>query len=89
MGDGLLRKTIIKETLLILSLSILGLACRFYTFEQKSLWIDEVYTFNDSRDGLKGQMKFYKENPTYLHPPCSTCSRMFSIPFQEWSATFV
>ncbi len=31
--------------------------------------MDEVYTFNDSRYDLKEQLKFYKENPTYLHPP--------------------
>jgi hypothetical protein len=42
---------------------------RFYSFDQKSLWIDEIYTFNDSRDDLKGQLKFYSENPTFLHPP--------------------
>jgi hypothetical protein len=42
---------------------------RFYTFDQKSLWIDEIYTFNDSRDDFKGQLRFYGENPTFLHPP--------------------
>ncbi len=42
---------------------------RFYTFDQKSLWMDEIYTFNDSRDNFKGQLKFYGENPTFLHPP--------------------
>jgi len=31
--------------------------------------MDEVYTFNDSRDDFKAQLKFYKENPTFLHPP--------------------
>ena len=31
--------------------------------------MDEVHTFNDSRDDLKGQIKFYRENPTFLHPP--------------------
>ncbi len=48
---------------------LIGFALRFYTFDQKSLWIDEIYTFNDSRDDLRGQIKFYKENPSYLHPP--------------------
>jgi hypothetical protein len=42
---------------------------RFYAFDQKSLWIDEIHTYNDSSDDLKSQLKFYKENPTYLHPP--------------------
>jgi uncharacterized membrane protein len=31
--------------------------------------MDEVYTFNDSRDDFKGQLRFYGENPTFLHPP--------------------
>jgi hypothetical protein len=48
---------------------VLGFALRFYTFDQKSLWMDEIYTFNDSRDDFKGQINFYRENPTYLHPP--------------------
>ena len=47
----------------------MGFALRFYTFDQRSLWIDEIHTFNDSRDGFKDQLKYYKENPTNLHPP--------------------
>jgi hypothetical protein len=47
----------------------MGFALRFYTFDQKSLWIDEIHTFNDSRDGIQNQLEYYKENPTYLHPP--------------------
>jgi len=58
-----------KEIFILILCFIVGFALRFYTFDQKSLWTDEVYTFNDSRDGLKDQMKFYKENPTFLHPP--------------------
>src|SRR5208337_1868069 len=59
-----------KKEILILTLCLLvGFALRFYTFDQKSLWMDEIHTFNDSRDDLKGQIKFYKENPSYLHPP--------------------
>jgi mannosyltransferase len=58
-----------KEVLLLLFCLLIGFALRFYTFDKKSLWMDEVYTFNDSRDNLKGQIKFYKENPAYLHPP--------------------
>jgi hypothetical protein len=58
-----------KEILILILCLIVGFALRFYTFDQKSLWMDEVHTFNDSRDDLKGQIKFYKENPTYLHPP--------------------
>ncbi len=58
-----------KESLVLLFCLLLSFALRFYAFEQKSLWMDEVHTFNDSRDDLKGQIKFYKERPTYLHPP--------------------
>ena len=47
----------------------MGLALRVYTFDLKSLWIDEIYTFEDSRDDLTGQLKFYKENPTFLQAP--------------------
>ena len=31
--------------------------------------MDEVHTFNDSRDDFRAQLRFYKENPTFLHPP--------------------
>jgi hypothetical protein len=58
-----------KEIFILLLCFIIGFALRFYTFDQKSLWIDEVYTLNDSRDNLKDQLKFYKENATFLHPP--------------------
>ena len=58
-----------KELLILILCLLIGFALRYYTFDQKSLWEDEIHTFNDSRDGLKGQLKFYKENPTYLHPP--------------------
>ena len=59
-----------KREILTLALCILiGFALRFYTFDQKSLWIDEIHTLNDSRDGIKNQLKYYGENPTYLHPP--------------------
>ena len=58
-----------KEILLLILCFLIGFALRFYTFNQKSLWFDEIHTFNDSRDDFKGQLKFYKENPTFLHPP--------------------
>jgi hypothetical protein len=59
-----------RKELLILGLCLLvAFALRFYAFDQKSLWMDEIHTFNDSRDNLKGQLTFYRENPTYLHPP--------------------
>jgi len=58
-----------KEFFLIILCLIVGFILRFYTFDQKSLWVDEVHTFNDSRDGIKDQIKFYKENSAFLHPP--------------------
>jgi 4-amino-4-deoxy-L-arabinose transferase-like glycosyltransferase len=58
------------KTFLLLGLLLLvGFALRFYTFDRKSLWMDEVYTYQDSRDGFKAQLNYYKEEPTYLHPP--------------------
>jgi len=58
-----------REIFLLIFCLLIGFALRFYTFDQKSLWMDEIYTFNDSRDDFKGQIKFYAENPTFLHPP--------------------
>lgn len=58
-----------KEILIVLLCLLIGFALRFYTFDRKSLWLDEVYTFNDSRYGFREQIAFYKENPTFLHPP--------------------
>src|SRR4030042_4855552 len=58
-----------KETIIFILCLIAGFALRFYTFDQKSLWIDEIHTYNDSRDGIQNQLKYYKEDPTYLHPP--------------------
>jgi 4-amino-4-deoxy-L-arabinose transferase-like glycosyltransferase len=62
-------KTNSKEITILVLCLLVGFALRFYKFDQKSLWMDEVYTFNDSRDDLTGQIKFYREYPTYLHPP--------------------
>ncbi len=61
-----------KETLILLLCLLClfaGFALRFYNFDKKSLWMDEIHTYNDSRDDFKGQLRFYKENPTFLHPP--------------------
>ncbi len=58
-----------KEIFILVLCLLIGFALRFYTFDRKSLWIDEIYTFNDSRDGIRGQLNFYKENPSYLQPP--------------------
>jgi len=58
-----------KEIWILILCLLIGFALRFYAFDQKSLWLDEVHTFNDSRDDLRGQLRFYKENPSFLHPP--------------------
>jgi hypothetical protein len=59
-----------KEVIILILCLIVGFALRFHTFDQKSLWMDEIYTFNDSRDDLKGQVEFYKERGVvHLHPP--------------------
>jgi hypothetical protein len=58
-----------REIFILILCLLLGFALRFYTFDRKSLWIDEIHTFNDSRDDFKGQIKFYQDNPTYLHSP--------------------
>jgi hypothetical protein len=58
-----------RELILLFLCLLIGFALRFYHFDKKSLWMDEIYTFNDSRDGFREQLKFYKENPTFLHPP--------------------
>lgn len=57
------------ELLLLLFCILVGFTLRFYTFDQKSLWMDEIYTFNDSRDSAKDQLDYYRGNSTYLHPP--------------------
>src|SRR4030042_4181297 len=58
-----------KEIFILILCLLIGFALRFYTFDQKSLLLDEIHTFNDSRYGIKDQLKYYKENPTYHHPP--------------------
>jgi hypothetical protein len=60
-----------------------GFALRFYTFDRRSLWMDEIHTFNDSRDNLKGQIKFYQERPSYLHPPLFFILTHTFYPFEK------
>src|SRR4030043_2165377 len=74
MFEGLFNLSVMsnskrKEFFILFLCLLIGFAMRFYTFDQRSLWIDEIHTFNDSKDGLEGQFKYYKENPTNLHPP--------------------
>ncbi len=58
-----------KEIVILLLCLLIGFVLRFHAFDRKSLWIDEIHTFNESRDGLAGQLKYYKGNPASLHPP--------------------
>lgn len=72
-----------KEIIILLFCLLIGFALRFYTFDQKSLWMDEIYTFNDSRDDFRGQLKFYSENPTFLHPPLFFIITHLFYPFEK------
>jgi hypothetical protein len=58
-----------KEILILCVCLLVGFALRYYTFDKKCLWMDEIYTYNDSRDDFGRQLKFYSDNPTFLHPP--------------------
>jgi len=58
-----------NEILILLLCLLVGAVLRFYTFDQKSLWVDEIYTFNESRIGFKDQLKSYMDRPTSLYPP--------------------
>ena len=58
-----------KEIIILILCLLVGFALRFYHFDKKSLWMDEIHTYNDSRDDFRNQLKFYKNNPTFLHPP--------------------
>ena len=72
-----------KEIFILVICLLLGFALRLYIFDQKSLWIDEIHTFNDSRDGIKDQLRYYKENPTYLHPPLFFVLTHLFYPFKN------
>ncbi|OGP90869.1 MAG: hypothetical protein A2157_05340 [Deltaproteobacteria bacterium RBG_16_47_11] len=58
-----------KEIFVLILCLLIGFALRFHAFDQKSFWLDEIHTFNDSRDDLKGQIRFYKENPAFIQAP--------------------
>jgi mannosyltransferase len=67
----------------LLFLLLLGFALRFYSFDRKSFWIDEVHTFNESRDGLMAQIQYYKGDPSSLHPPLFFILTHFFYPFSK------
>ena len=58
-----------KEIVVVILCLVVGFALRFYTFDKKSLWMDEIYTYEDSRYDFNHQLKYYAENPSFLHPP--------------------
>ena len=72
-----------KEILILILCLLIGFALRYYHLDQKSLWLDEVHTYNDSRDGFWDQFKFYKENPTFLHPPLFFVLTHLFYPFEK------
>jgi hypothetical protein len=73
-----------KEWLILILCLIIGFALRFYNFDQKSLWIDEVHTFNDASQGIKDQIKYFKEHPSdFLHPPLFSFLTHLFYPFEK------
>jgi len=72
-----------KEIFILILCLLIGFALRFYTFDQKSLWMDEIHTLNDSRDSFQGTIRFYKEYPNYLHPPLFFLFTHLLYPFTE------
>ena len=72
-----------KEVFFLILCLLLGFALRFYTLDSKSLWGDEIYTFNDSRYDLKNQLAFYRVEPTYPHPPLFFIVTHLFFPFSE------
>ncbi len=69
MKNSLMHKINRREWIILIICLLIGFALRYYTFDRKSLWLDEIYTYNDARYGLKDQLKYYQEKPDYLHPP--------------------
>ena len=72
-----------KEIIILILCLVVGFTLRFYNFDEKSIWMDEVHTFNDSRDGIKEQLAFYKENPNFLHPPLFFILTHLFHPFEK------
>jgi hypothetical protein len=72
-----------KEILLLMICLLIGFALRFYSFDQKSLWMDEIYTVQDSRDDFSGHLEFYKEKPTNMHPPLFYILTHLFYPFNK------
>jgi len=72
-----------KEILILILCLLIGFTLRFYTFDKKSLWLDEIHTFNDSKYGFKDQLKYYQGRPLYLHPPLFFILNHLFYPFTK------
>jgi uncharacterized membrane protein len=72
-----------REIFILILCLFIGFALRFYTLDQKSLWVDEIHTYNDSKYGFEEQLRFYQERPFYLHPPLFFLLTHFFYPFTE------
>jgi hypothetical protein len=72
-----------KVIFILLLCLLIGFTLRFYTFDKKSLWIDEIHTFNDSKYSFKDQFKFYQGSPLYLHPPLFFILNHLFYPFTK------
>ena len=72
-----------KEILALILCLLIGFALRFYTLDRKSLWLDEIYSFNDSRYGFKEQIEFYKQKPYWLQAPLFSLLNHVFYPFTK------
>jgi hypothetical protein len=72
-----------KDLYILILCLLVGFSLRFYAFDHKSLWIDEIHTFNESRDNFNAQIEFYKKNPTSLHPPLFFVLTHLFYPFTQ------
>jgi hypothetical protein len=63
------RKTNRKEQIIIIICLLIGCALRYYTFDRKSLWLDEIYTYNEMKFGFRDQLTFYQEKPYFIQAP--------------------
>ncbi len=83
-SPSMINKMKKKEILLLIVCILIGFALRFYTFDKKSLWIDEIFTYNDSREGLIEHLKFLNSTPVDLiHPPLFFCTTHLFYPFDK------
>jgi len=72
-----------NELAVLLLCLLIGFALRYYTFDRKSLWLDEIYTYGEAKLNLKDQLKFYEEKPYYLQPPLFFTLTHFFYPFTK------